>query len=219
MTSSAGSPRRLRSEKTTSAFARQVGLGRQRCAAISTSQAVRATPRGSSPSPRGLAAASASPSTIMRRSPMSLRPTLTTGRKPSATAGIPQSYRERVEALWSARVNRRLRGRSGDTRQSFRAKVIDELEEITLEHRREGVVFRAERVEHDAEGSVVSDQPPGPRADRVEPEIDAGLEVEDHDLAVQLTERDVGIDRDHGAQREPAHWRAVPRTESSTFMG
>src|SRR5439155_10510597 len=80
MTSSAGSPRRLRSEKTTSAFARHVGLGRQKRPAISTSQAVRATSRGS-PSPRRrLAAASASPSAIMRRSPTSLRPTFTAGR-------------------------------------------------------------------------------------------------------------------------------------------
>src|SRR5439155_27350044 len=67
---------------------------------------------------------------IMRRSPTSLRPTLTAGRRPSAPASTPQSFRERVEALWSARDKLALRGLRSDTRQSFRAQVVDELEEI-----------------------------------------------------------------------------------------
>src|SRR2546425_1049294 len=44
------------------------------------------------------------------------------------------------------------------------------------------------------------------RAHCVEPEIASRLEIEDHDLAVQLAERDVRIDRHHGGQRGPAHW-------------
>src|SRR3989442_6992352 len=53
---------------------------------------------------------------------------------------------------------------------------------------------------------MIFDEPPGSRAHFVEPEIDSRLEIEDHDLAVQLAERDVRIDRHHGGQRGPAHW-------------
>src|SRR5262249_42613691 len=196
-TSCAARPRRRRSDEATIAFARQVGRGHTPRAATSTSEATRVAPRGlSSAAPRngrGIAAMRAR----TRRRPTRRRPPPPSGRSNSEQMRTAQSTRESVTMQRSARPGHALRGRRGDTRQPFRAQIADELEQIMLEHRGRCIVLRAKRREYGAEGSVILDEPPDARADSVEPEIHAGLEIEDDDLTVELAERDVRIDRHH----------------------
>jgi hypothetical protein len=65
---------------------------------------------------------------------------------------------------------RGLRGPRDDTRQSFRAEVVHECEQVALQHVASDLVLGQERLQHDREAGVLTDERPDPRADVVETE-------------------------------------------------
>src|SRR5262249_17981308 len=79
---------------------------------------------------------------------------------------------------------------SGDLEQSLVQQLAYELQQIGAQALRLDVEFALHPVRDRSESAVLAEQLPHARADRIETEVDAGLDVQQRDLIANAPERD-----------------------------